>query len=72
MKYDPTKKYTWEPTQVFQLNGNEYGLLLNALRAVISTPEAQRIILAEKAHSLLEDILKKGVEDGFIREYNED
>jgi len=66
--YDPSKKYTWTPNDEFVLNGNEFGLLLNALRAIISTPEAGRILLASQANDSIEQILAKAVEGGVVKE----
>jgi hypothetical protein len=70
-KFDPNKKYTWATDQDFTLTGGEFGLLLNSLRAVVSTKEAQTIILASKAADLMEDVLAQNVEKGIIKEITE-
>ena len=50
--YDPNKKYAWTPEDSFTLTGSEFGLLLNALRAILNTKEAATILLAKigRAH----------------------
>ena len=47
--YDPNKKYSWTPEDQFTLNGGEFGLLLNALRSILNTQEAAKILLANEA-----------------------
>jgi hypothetical protein len=69
--FDPNKKYTWAVDEKFSLSGNEFGLLLNALRAIISTQEAATIILAHKASESLEGVLGRGVESGVVKEVAE-
>jgi hypothetical protein len=67
-KFDPTKKYTWAQDTAFTISGNDFGLLLNTLRAITSTKEAQTIILAQEAGDVLEKTLANGVETGIIVE----
>lgn len=67
-KFDPKKKYTWSPDTQFALSGGEFGLLLNALRAVTSTKEAQTVLLAADAGDVLENILSTAVEKGIVVE----
>jgi len=66
--YDPTKRYTWTPTTEFTLTGEQFGLILNSLRGVISTQEAARILLAAQANDSLEAVLAKAVESGDVVE----
>ena len=70
-KFDPTKKYAWSPETVFTISGNDFGLLLNTLRAITSTKEAQTVILAQQAGDVLEKTLASGVESGIIVELPE-
>jgi hypothetical protein len=37
--YDPNKRYTWTPTDKFELSGAEFGLILNAFRALLAAVE---------------------------------
>lgn len=66
-KYDPTKRYFWEKSQIFQFTGEEYAVLLNSIRSMLSTPEAQRIIGLYKAHEILDNILKNAVENDLVK-----
>lgn len=67
-KFDPTKKYAWSPETNFTISGNDFGLLLNTLRSITSTKEAQTILLAHEAGDVLEKTLAHGVETGKIVE----
>lgn len=66
--YNPDKKYTWGPEDSFILSGAEFGLVLNTLRAVLSTEEAARILLAARANEIVEGTLARAVEDGIAKE----
>jgi len=70
-KFDPTKKYAWSPETTFTISGNDFGLLLNTLRSITSTKEAQTILLAHEAGDVLEKTLANGVETGKIVEVPE-
>ncbi len=66
--YDPSKKYTWAQDDLIVISGGEFGVLLNALRAIISTPEAQKILLADRANEIVEQAFARAVENGVIKE----
>jgi hypothetical protein len=70
-KFDPNKKYTWDMNAQFVLDGGNFGMLLNALRAVINTKEAQTILLAKQAGDVLEETLAAAVEAGVVVEVPE-
>lgn len=70
--YDPNKKYAWTPNDQFTLSGSEFGLILNALRAIISTPEAARILLANEANQAIENALAKAVEADIVKQVDDD
>ena len=67
-KFDPNKKYTWDVNTKFVLDGGDFGMLLNAMRAVINTKEAQTILLAKQAGDVLEEKLAAAVEAGAVVE----
>jgi hypothetical protein len=69
--YDPSKKYTWQPDSQFVLSGNEFGMLLNSLRGIVSTPEARVILRAADAADVIESVMAKSVESGLVIEYPE-
>ena len=66
--YDPNKKYTWSPEDVFTLNGQEFGLVLNTIRAILSTEEATKILLASQTNQVIERVLAGAVEAGVVKE----
>lgn len=70
--YDRNKAYKWTPNDEFLLSGAEFGTILNAFRAVLSTPEAQKIIMVERANEAIESVLARAVESGQVVESIED
>lgn len=70
-KFDPNKKYTWGAENTFTFSGAEFGVILNALRATLSTEEAARILVTERAHNIVEGALAKAVEEGRVLEVPE-
>jgi hypothetical protein len=55
----------------FTISGNDFGMLLNALRGIVATPEAARILMAADAANILEEQMAKGVAEGTIVEIKE-
>lgn len=66
IKYDPNVKYGWEKDTKFELTGNEFGLLLNTLRTILKSPEAQRILILNEANETIETVLGRNVESGVV------
>jgi hypothetical protein len=66
--YDRNKAYKWTPNDEFLLSGAEFGTILNAFRAVLSTPEAQKIMMVERANETIEGVLARAVESGQVVE----
>lgn len=67
-EYDPNKNYRWESNTKFEMNGEEFGLVLNTFRSILQKPEAQEILLINRAHNIIENVLKQSVEAGNIKE----
>ena len=70
-EFNPAKKYTWSKDAEFVLSGGEFGLILNALRSVVGTQEAQALFIANEAVGALEDVLGVAVESGLVKEVTE-
>jgi len=70
-KYDPNKKYRWEPGSNFFMTGEEFGVILNSLRAILNTPEAQKVLLAERANIAVENTIARAVQQGIVQEIQE-
>lgn len=66
--YDPAKRYTWTPDDKFEFNGAEFGVILNAFRAVLNTEEAGKILLANEANQAVERALATAVEADIVKE----
>jgi hypothetical protein len=66
--FDPNKSYTWTPESKFELSGEEFGIILNGLRAILSSQEAQKVLIADRAHTAIEKVLGKAVESGIAIE----
>lgn len=67
-KYDPKKQYKWDPDTEFVLHGEEFGLILNTFRNVLNTPKAREIIMLDQANQQIEQVLKRNVESGVVKE----
>lgn len=67
-RYDPTKNYRWEPETQFLVSGNDFGLILNSVRNVLLSPEAQAILRLEQAAKALENSLARAIEIGLVKE----
>ena len=67
-KYDPSKQYKWEETEKFVMNGNQFGLMLNAFRNFLSKPESQEVMLMIRAEKEMTSLLQSAVESGEVVE----
>ena len=72
-EYDPNKKYKWTPNDTFVLTGNDFGLVLNTLRALTSAPIGLKtLMMAAQANEAMEVSLKVAVEIGLVKEVIEE
>jgi hypothetical protein len=67
-QYDPNKRYTWTPEDTFTLTGQQFGLILNMVRAYLSSEEAARFQLMIQTNQVIEELMVKGVEADIIKE----
>ena len=67
-QYDPAKRYTWTPEDTFTLTGAQFGLILNTVRAYLSSEEAARFQLMVQANEVVEKLMIDGVEADIIKE----
>ena len=67
-QYDPNKRYSWTPQDKFEMTGEQFGTILNAIRAIIGSPEAQRILALARANDAIEQMMVKAVEEGIVLE----
>ena len=67
-QYDAKKRYTWGPEDVFTLSGQEFGLILNTVRAYMASEEAARFQLMIRTNDAIDSILSKAVEADIVKE----
>jgi hypothetical protein len=67
-QYDPAKRYTWTPEDTFTLTGAQFGLILNTVRAYLSSEEAARFQLMVQTNEVIEKLMIDGVEADIIKE----
>ena len=70
--YNPNSKYTWTPEDTFTLTGQEFGLILNTVRAYLSSEEAARFQLMIQTNQVIEKLMIEGVESDVIKEVLEE
>jgi hypothetical protein len=66
--YNPSSRYTWTPEDTFTLTGQQFGLILNTVRAYLSSEEAARFQLMMQANEVIEKLMIDGVENDTIKE----
>jgi len=66
--YNPSSRYTWTPEDSFTLTGAQFGLILNTVRAYLSSEEAARFQLMMQANEVIEKLMIQGVEADIIKE----
>ena len=66
--YDPNKTYTWGPDTKFVLSGQDFSLLLHAMRGILSTKEASNVVLAYELNKKIEAMLGDAVAEGKVVE----
>lgn len=66
--YDPSKKYSWDNEDKFEISGKDLGLFLNVVRLVLSTEQAAQILLADKANRAIEKLIAEYVEKDIVKE----
>ena len=71
-EYNPNSKYTWKPEDTFTLNGQEFGLILNTVRAYLSSEEAARFQLMVQTNQVIEKLMKEAVEADIVKEQVEE
>jgi hypothetical protein len=65
--YSPEKAYSWKPEDIFELSGVQFSTLLNTLRTKVNVGAAPMAAIIE-CHSILESLLKAGVDSEVIKE----
>jgi hypothetical protein len=51
MSYDPTQKYVWSPDEKIELTGQEFAIVVNAVRSILNLPALWlRVLKKEKSN----------------------
>ncbi len=70
-KYDPSKSYKWEGEDRFNLSGQEFAILIQAVGNIVKSDVSMPIqggILLDRANQVLNAVLSRYVELGVARE----
>lgn len=67
MSYDPSKRYVWSPDEKIEITGQEFAMMLNAVRGVLNLPEAPVILMASKANDIMDKVMERYVSAGVIK-----
>ncbi len=68
MEAKPNVHYQWKEDEKFEISGRELEIYLNSTRAILSTPESQRVLLLAKINEMLENVIVQGLKDGKVTE----
>jgi len=66
--FSPNVNYKWEPTDVFEVTGQQLASLYHCLTREVNDPSGSSIALKYEAFNTIMDIFKRGVEQGVIVE----
>lgn len=67
-KFNPQVNYKWEPTDLFEISGQQLAALYHCLTREVNDPAGASVALKYEAFNVIIDIFKRGVEQGAIVE----
>lgn len=67
MSYNPSERYVWKPDEKIELSGEEFAIMVNAMRSVLNLPEAPAILLAHQANQAMDNVMERYVAAGVIK-----
>lgn len=70
-KFSKEKTYKWEPTDLFEITGQQFAHLFHALSQEFNERGGASLQLKYEAYQVVMEILRRGVEQGVIVD-NED
>lgn len=65
-KFSKDRTYRWEPTDLFEITGQQFASLFHALSQEYSERGGASMQLKYEAYQVVMEILKRGVEQGVI------
>lgn len=66
--FNPQSSYKWEPTDTFEITGQQLALLYHCLQKEVHSVEGATIGQKYEAHQVIMEVFKRGVEQGAIVE----
>jgi hypothetical protein len=66
--FDPKKNYKWEPTDTFEVSGQQYATLWHLLSQEWNNPSGAPLSLKAEAYEVVMTIFKDAVGEGLIVE----
>src|SRR5690348_12953637 len=67
-EFNPQANYKWEPTDVFEITGQQLASFFHCLSREVNEPGGASIALKYEAFNTMMDIFRRGVEQGAIVE----
>jgi hypothetical protein len=68
LEFDPQANYKWEPTDSFEITGQQLAALYHCLTREINDPQGASVALKYEAFNVILDLFRRGVEQGAIVE----
>jgi len=68
MQEQQRKQWVWDPSVEITISGQLLNDMIHLVQGTLSTPEAQKFLLAMRADEMLSQVLNKGIQDGIIKE----
>lgn len=66
--FNPQANYSWEPTDLFEITGQQFAYLYHCLIKEATSTEGSTPIQKYEAYNVVLEVFKRGVEQGAIRE----
>lgn len=66
--FNPQASYNWEPTDLFEITGQQLAYLYHCLIKEVSSTEGSTPLQKYEAYNVVLDVFKRGVEQGAIVE----
>lgn len=67
-EFNPQANYKWEPTDVFEITGQQLAALYHCLTREVNDPQGASVALKYEAFNTIIELFKRGVEQGVIVE----
>lgn len=66
--FDPNKQYKWEPTDIFEVTGQQLATIYHALVQEMRSVGGAPLLMKAEAYNVIMDVFRIGVEQGVIIE----